>query len=130
MKRSSEGVPLFHQKGIEGQYDIFKSHALSAAEMKVLKTAKFPILTISGDSDIMITADNSYRMPTLIGAKLVLIGGAGHGIYYQCPDEFNRQIELFIDENFGAASASNSGRFKRSNSITGPVVTVNMNNNK
>jgi len=123
MKRSSVNAPLFHKKGIEGQSEIYNNHLLTAADMKLLKS-RLPILAITGDLDIMITSDNSYRMPSLIGAKLVVIGGAGHGVHYQNADEVNRQMGIFIDENFGSSSASNSGRFRRSNSS--PILTVDL----
>jgi len=123
MKRSSVNAPLFHKKGIEGQSEIYNNHMLTTADMKLLKS-RLPILAITGDLDIMITSDNSYRMPSLIGAKLVVIGGAGHGVHYQNADEVNRQMGIFIDENFGSSSASNSGRFRRSNSS--PILTVDL----
>eukprot|EP01112_Ceratiomyxa_fruticulosa_P019443 TRINITY_DN635_c0_g1_i6.p1 TRINITY_DN635_c0_g1~~TRINITY_DN635_c0_g1_i6.p1 ORF type:complete len:302 (-),score=59.76 TRINITY_DN635_c0_g1_i6:224-1129(-) len=98
MKKRMADVPMTTPKGKEGQLAVVKAHGLSQDQMKKLKDSKFPILALTGDSDILIRSSHSYSMPELIGAKLVVLKGHGHGLVAQSPEIINQHIKDFIEE--------------------------------
>eukprot|EP01112_Ceratiomyxa_fruticulosa_P019444 TRINITY_DN635_c0_g1_i7.p1 TRINITY_DN635_c0_g1~~TRINITY_DN635_c0_g1_i7.p1 ORF type:complete len:274 (-),score=58.37 TRINITY_DN635_c0_g1_i7:224-1045(-) len=97
-KKTMGDMPMPTEKGKEGQLAVIKSHGLSQDQMKKLKDSKFPILALTGDSDILIRSSHSYSMPELIGAKLVVLKGHGHGLVAQSPEIINQHIKDFIEE--------------------------------
>jgi len=67
--------------------------------MTLLKAAKFPILSIVGDEDILVRPSHSYHMPSQIGADLLIIEGSGHGLIQQCPELVNGYIKEICDQS-------------------------------
>ena len=59
-----------------------------------------PTLIIVGTEDAFIPAPNSLMLVEKIpGSWLVQIRDAGHGLMYQFPDEFNRVLMTFLENN-------------------------------
>jgi pimeloyl-ACP methyl ester carboxylesterase len=62
-----------------------------------LQKIKNPTLVISGLNDAVIPSENSLIIAEKIKESwLVQINGAGHGLMYQYPEQFNRIIETFL----------------------------------
>jgi pimeloyl-ACP methyl ester carboxylesterase len=98
IQRNKE-VPLQNEIGKKNQLAAAKAHGLSAAQMTLLKAAKFPILSIVGDEDILVRPSHSYHMPSQIGADLLIIEGSGHGLIQQCPELVNGYIKEICDQS-------------------------------
>lgn len=63
-----------------------------------LNTLRVPVLVITGTEDIIVPAVNSRILSSQIpGSQLIEIPGAGHGLMYQVPEEFCRQVLAFLD---------------------------------
>lgn len=59
-----------------------------------------PTLVITGTDDRLVLPDCSDEIAKRIkGSKLVKIKGGSHGINFENPEEFNREIETFIKES-------------------------------
>jgi pimeloyl-ACP methyl ester carboxylesterase len=66
----------------------------------VLSRITQPTLIIVGTDDAFTPALNSLMLVERIPSSwLVQIRDAGHGLMYQCPDEFNRVLMTFLDYN-------------------------------
>jgi len=91
IKRST-GIPIQPELGRKGQMSAIQGHGLTPSQMAVLKSASFPILSIVGDLDILVKPEHSYSMPGQIGADLIIVQGAGHGLIQQCPDTVNEAL--------------------------------------
>eukprot|EP01112_Ceratiomyxa_fruticulosa_P008083 TRINITY_DN2096_c0_g1_i1.p1 TRINITY_DN2096_c0_g1~~TRINITY_DN2096_c0_g1_i1.p1 ORF type:complete len:216 (-),score=48.34 TRINITY_DN2096_c0_g1_i1:146-793(-) len=98
-KKRNEGVPVTTKEGTNAQMAVVREHALTKKEMKQLKNSKIPILAITGDEDVLIPPTHSYKMVEQIGAKLVVIEGAGHALADQAGDEFNVHLRTFMDDH-------------------------------
>jgi len=99
IKKRMTDIPMTPPKGREGHIAVVRSHGLSRDQIATLKNAKFPILAIAGDEDILIKSSHGYNMPSLIGAKLLMLKGNGHGLLNQSPDIINEHIKNIIDES-------------------------------
>ena len=56
-----------------------------------------PVLFIEGEDDILIPPDVIRIAQGLIpGARLALVPDAGHSVYFERPDEFNRILDAFL----------------------------------
>jgi pimeloyl-ACP methyl ester carboxylesterase len=56
-----------------------------------------PTLIITGTEDVAVPAANSLILAQKIpGAWLVQIKGAGHGLMYQYPEQFNKVLQTFL----------------------------------
>lgn len=56
-----------------------------------------PVLVLTGADDVVIPPENSDLLAERIpGARLVRFAGAGHGLQYQCPEEFARIVTEFL----------------------------------
>lgn len=67
------------------------------AEARV-SSIQAPTLVITGDQDMMVPAENSRRLAARIpGAKLVIIEGAGHSVFIERADTFNRAVIEFLE---------------------------------
>ncbi|MBI3952168.1 MAG: alpha/beta fold hydrolase [Acidobacteria bacterium] len=57
-----------------------------------------PTLVVTGDQDLFVPPENSRNLANLIpNAKLVVIEGAGHGVFMEQTDEFNRVVLQFLE---------------------------------
>jgi 3-oxoadipate enol-lactonase len=121
-------VPAAPEHGKKGQIAAVKHHKLSSKQMKFLKSAEFPILAITGDKDLLVKPKHSKKMTKLIGANLVIVEGAGHGILAQCPDLLNE----LLHKHFVKAMSENPkpitpSRQRRASSSYEPVVVLDDN---
>jgi len=101
LRRRNEGLGETSPKakrGKRGQMAVIRAHGLNTTEIEFLKKANFPKLAIVGDQDILMPPSHSYEMPSMIGAKLVVIKDAGHSIAQQCSDQVNNAIKDFIED--------------------------------
>jgi pimeloyl-ACP methyl ester carboxylesterase len=56
-----------------------------------------PALVVTGTDDVVIPPANAVTLSERIpGAMLVKFPGAGHGLMYQCPDEFTKVVREFL----------------------------------
>jgi len=95
--KRSQGVPVQPEQGRKGQLAAIRNHGLTPTQMAAIKSAKFPILSIVGDLDILVKPEHSYNMPAQIGADLLIIEGAGHGVIQQCPDMVNEALQRHFE---------------------------------
>jgi pimeloyl-ACP methyl ester carboxylesterase len=59
-----------------------------------------PTLIIVGTDDVFTPAQNSLMLAERIpGSWLIQMRDAGHGLMYQYPDEFNRVLMTFLEDN-------------------------------
>jgi 3-oxoadipate enol-lactonase len=66
----------------------------SVAEASVLKV---PTLVLVGNDDIIVTPGLARIVAQLIpGARLEIVGDAGHSVYFERPAEFNKLVADFI----------------------------------
>jgi 3-oxoadipate enol-lactonase len=57
-----------------------------------------PVLFVEGEDDILIPPDVIRIAQAMIpGARLALVADAGHSVYFERPDEFNRIVDAFLD---------------------------------
>lgn len=60
---------------------------------------KLPVLFIEGESDINVPPNVIRIAQQLIpGARLQMVADAGHSVYFERPDEFNRIVDAFLAE--------------------------------
>ncbi len=58
-----------------------------------------PVLFIEGEDDVLIPPDVIRIAQKLIpGARLAMVADAGHSVYFERPDEFNRILDSFLGE--------------------------------
>jgi pimeloyl-ACP methyl ester carboxylesterase len=56
-----------------------------------------PVLFLAGGCDQLFPPDViGLARARLPGAALVVVPGAGHSAYFECPDEFNRVLAAFL----------------------------------
>jgi pimeloyl-ACP methyl ester carboxylesterase len=62
-----------------------------------LQRIRCPVLVATGTEDVVIPPDNSRILADRItGAQLTQFPGAGHGLQYQCPEEFAGTVLEFL----------------------------------
>jgi pimeloyl-ACP methyl ester carboxylesterase len=62
-----------------------------------LPKIRLPALVVTGTDDVVIPPVNAVTLSERIpGARLVQFPGAGHGLTYQCPDEFAKVVREFL----------------------------------
>jgi 3-oxoadipate enol-lactonase len=74
-----------------------------------LKQLTVPVLFISGKEDVVFPPPAAAALASLVpGAQLESVPEAGHSVYFQRPEIFNRVVSNFFEthEGSGAASAS------------------------
>lgn len=65
--------------------------------LSLLETIKIPTLVIAGDADLYAPPALMRRVAERIrGAQFVSIPEAGHSVWWEAPDEFNRTVLGFI----------------------------------
>ena len=57
-----------------------------------------PTLFIVGEDDIVVPPDIARMCATFVpGARLEIVAGAGHSVYFEQPEVFNRLVTEFVD---------------------------------
>jgi len=85
---------------------LLAARTLPAAELKRLTV---PVLFISGTEDVVFPPPAAAALARLVpGARLESVPEAGHSVYFQRPEIFNRVVSMFFEmhEGPGAGSAS------------------------
>jgi len=60
---------------------------------------RVPTLVVAGAEDSLFPLDVLRHVAEIVpGARLEVFGGAGHSVYFEQPDAFNRAVEKFLDE--------------------------------
>ena len=75
-------------------------YRIAEQEKKKLPNLDIPVLLVWGDRDRVFPLDE-YGRPlkeTLPRARLVVVEKAGHGVYLDKPEEFNRLLIEFLSE--------------------------------
>jgi pimeloyl-ACP methyl ester carboxylesterase len=86
---------------LSGAFDkeALRSKLLEARKTPVsaLKRLRIPVLVISGDEDVVFPPPAAIAVAAAIpGAKLESIPNAGHSVYFERPDTFNRLVAAFL----------------------------------
>ena len=67
-------------------------------EPRALAGFNVPTLIIVGSDDIVVTPNVARMVNGYIkGSRLATVEGAGHSVYFEKPDEFNRLVADFLD---------------------------------
>jgi 3-oxoadipate enol-lactonase len=62
-----------------------------------IKRLTMPVLFIEGADDVIVTPDVIGLASEMVpGSRVQLVGGAGHSVYFEKPDEFNRILDTFL----------------------------------
>jgi len=65
--------------------------------LEVLADFKVPALFIVGEDDIVVPPEMARICAGFIpGARLEIVPGTGHSVYFERPDVFNGLVEAFI----------------------------------
>jgi 3-oxoadipate enol-lactonase len=68
-----------------------------------------PVLFIEGDNDVLIPPEViRVAQQHIPGARLQMVADAGHSVYFERPDEFNRVLEAFLRESEVAPTLAGS----------------------
>ena len=70
-----------------------------------MKELKVPVLFISGMEDVIFPPPAAAALANLVpGAKLESVPEAGHSVYFQRPEIFNRLVSDFFEMHQGRAA--------------------------
>ncbi len=85
---------------------LLAARTLPAADLKRLQV---PVLFISGTEDIVFPPPAAAALASLVpGTKLESVPEAGHSVYFQRPEIFNRVVSAFFDAHQSPAASSPS----------------------
>ncbi len=71
-------------------------HSTSADQAAAIR---LPVLFIVGEDDVLVPPAEIRNAQALIpGARLEMVPDAGHSVYFEQPDEFNRIVDAFLTE--------------------------------
>ena len=77
--------------------------------MADLKQLTLPVLFISGKEDVVFPPPAAAALARLVpGAKLESVPEAGHSVYFQRPEIFNRVVSNFFEAHQSPATGSAS----------------------
>ncbi|MGI8549413.1 MAG: alpha/beta fold hydrolase [Dehalococcoidia bacterium] len=63
---------------------------------------RMPVLFIEGENDLLIPPEVIRVAQAIIpGARLQMVAGSGHSVYFERPDEFKRCLDAFLGETDG-----------------------------
>lgn len=91
-KRAKRGMRP-QPNGIKGQLGAVLTHYVSASRLAQIRDAPYPKIVATGDEDLLVSPRNSYHIAELIGSKLIVFPGAGHGLLAGNEDEVNAILE-------------------------------------
>lgn len=70
------------------------------ADHRQLSVIKHPVLIVNGTSDLIVPTINSFTLSQhLPDSKLIIWSDAGHGSLFQFHEDFNREVEVFLESN-------------------------------
>ncbi len=85
---------------------LLAARTLPAADLKRLTV---PVLFISGKEDVVFPPPAAAALASLVpGAQLESVSEAGHSVYFQRPEIFNRVVSNFFETHQGPAAGSAS----------------------
>jgi len=65
--------------------------------MEEVEMITVPTLVICGDQDVLTPVKYArYLADRIAGSRLEVIGGAGHKVMAECPEQFNKRLEAFF----------------------------------
>ena len=71
--------------------------ALRTTPPAALAALVMPVLCVGGEEDVVIPPDSVALLASRIpGARLVRVPAAGHSVYFERPDTFNRLLDEFL----------------------------------
>jgi pimeloyl-ACP methyl ester carboxylesterase len=77
-----------------------KLHALRITPVAEIATLPVPTLCITGDEDVVIPPEAvAFLAQHLPNAQLARVPEAGHSVYFERPQEFNRLLDEFLMSN-------------------------------
>jgi len=88
-----------HMSSIVAHLFAVSGHYITYERMEKLRKASFPILLLVGSEDQMVRTQNTKMLQELLDAKMVVLEGCGHMINLECPERFNGELEMFIEES-------------------------------
>lgn len=70
-----------------------------------LRELKMPVLFITGAEDIVIPPPLVEALSTVVpGAKLEIVPEAGHSVYFERAERFNRVVDQFLTESLAVGA--------------------------
>ena len=86
-----------------------KLDAARTLPASAVKELKVPVLFISGMEDVIFPPPAAAALTNLVpGAKLESVPQAGHSVYFQRPEIFNRLVSDFFEMHQGGIAGSPS----------------------
>ena len=99
--RRQDRDPLVGQQTIDAQgaaISEYLAHSGVEGYLGYLKTIRQPTLVVQGSNDVIIPTCNSYVLQqNLPNAQLILYPDSNHGSFYQYPELFVAQANLFLE---------------------------------
>jgi pimeloyl-ACP methyl ester carboxylesterase len=100
--RRRDRDPLVSQQTIEAQRAAigkYMAYRNIDGYLEYLKDIRQPTLVVQGSNDVIIPTFNSYVLQqSLPNAQLIIYPDSNHGSFYQYPDLFVAQANLFLQE--------------------------------
>lgn len=85
-----------------GQMAACLRHYVSDQRLLRIKEKKIPVLVITGTYDNLVNPKNSYHLSEVLGCKIHVFEGSGHGL----PSEQSVAYNNLLDEHFSNAAKS------------------------
>ena len=102
--REIDRLSTGHKDALRPKLDAARTLPASA-----LKELKAPVLFISGTEDVIFPPPAAAALANLApGAKLESVPQAGHSVYFQRPEIFNRLVSDFFETHQGRTAGSTS----------------------
>jgi len=90
-------LPPVTPVGFKAQLAAVRAHGLNPEHVKQLNDADFKILIMTGDTDEMVSHQNSIAMSKLLSkSRLVVFPGAGHALLEQFSGDVNKFLQEFF----------------------------------
>jgi 3-oxoadipate enol-lactonase len=71
--------------------------AMRTTPRAAIAALKMPLLCVSGEEDAMIPAAAVAVLASIVpGARLAPVPAAGHSVYWERPETFNRLVDEFL----------------------------------
>ena len=74
-----------------------KLNAMRTTPRAVISALTMPVLCVSGEEDAVIPAPAVAVLASIVpGARLEAVPAAGHSVYWERPETFNRLVDEFL----------------------------------
>ena len=95
LDEQKRGIPTAKNSSVMKQVLAVTTHRVTKEELQdISKSVNGNVLIVTGDEDILVHMQNSFKLNEGLNAKTFLvIGGGGHGVFEQEPLTVNREIE-------------------------------------